>query len=41
MIFERESAVEGYTEKGWMRVEFERGVKCEERVVYVIGRGLS
>ena len=27
MIFERESAVEGYTEKGWMRVEFKWGVK--------------
>ena len=27
MMFERESAVEGYTEKGWIRVKFKWGVK--------------
>ena len=27
MMFERESAVKGYTKKGWMRVKFKWGVK--------------
>ena len=34
MMFEKESAVEGYTEKGWMRVEFERTVKNVQRGLY-------
>ena len=34
MIFEKESAAKGYTEKGWMRVEFERGVKNVQRGLY-------
>ena len=43
MMFKRESAVEGYTEKGWIRVQFKWVVKNlqRERVLYVIGRDLG
>ena len=32
MMFERENAVEGYTEKGWMRVKFKWGVKNSDGI---------
>ena len=34
MMFERESAVEGYTEKGWTRIKFKWGVKNVLRRLY-------
>ena len=34
MMFERESAVEGYTEKGWIRVKFKWGVENVQRALY-------
>ena len=34
MMFERKSAVGGYTEKGWMRVKTKWGVKNIQRGFY-------